>query len=115
MKTKIVVPTAPPRSHSTPIVLSQITLLHRPVSSSTATPVAIIRMPRIEKNNVFTSVMEHDLVRAFNTLDQDNRVKAITITSKGNNFYAGTDLGIGLERTEGIAGKEHRDGEVLKS
>ncbi len=99
-----------PRSYSTPLGFSQIKLSHHPASTSIATPVIIIRISRIEKNNAFTSVMEDDLVRAFEMLDQDERVKAIVVTGEGKNFCAGADLEIGLERTEGIGGKEHRDG-----
>lgn len=36
--------------------------------------------------------------------------KAIAVTGEGKNFCAGADLEIGLERTEGIGAKEHRDG-----
>jgi enoyl-CoA hydratase/carnithine racemase len=57
--------------------------------------------------------MENDLVRAFDLLDQDDRVKAIVITGEGKHFCAGADLEIGLERTEGVGSKEHRDGYVV--
>ncbi len=58
--------------------------------------------------------MENDLVRAFEMLDRDDRVKVIVVTGEGRNFCAGADLEIGLERTEGIGGKEHRDGYVCE-
>lgn len=54
--------------------------------------------------------MEQDLVSAFDMLDLDERVRAIVVTGKGTNFCAGADLDIGLDRTEGIGSKEHRDG-----
>jgi enoyl-CoA hydratase/carnithine racemase len=57
--------------------------------------------------------MENDLVRAFDLLDQDDRVKAIVITGEGKHFCVGADLEIGLERTEGVGSKEHRDGYVV--
>jgi enoyl-CoA hydratase/carnithine racemase len=63
----------------------------------------------LEKNNAFTSVMEHDLVRAL-TYWIRMTAKAIAVTGEGKNFCAGADLEIGLERTEGIGAKEHRDG-----
>jgi enoyl-CoA hydratase/carnithine racemase len=103
-------PITPPSSYFTPLGFSQITLAHHPSSSYTVTPAIIIRISRVEKNNAFTSVMEHDLVRAFDMLDRDNRVKAIVVTGEEKNFCAGADLELGLERTEGIGGKEHRDG-----
>ncbi len=102
--------TTPPSSYSKPLGFSQITVSHHPASSNTVTPVIIIRISRVEKNNAFTSVMEHDLVRAFEMLDQDDRVRAIVVTGEGKIFCAGADLEIGLHRTEGIGGKEHRDG-----
>jgi enoyl-CoA hydratase/carnithine racemase len=103
-------PATPPNSYSSPLGFSQITLAHHPSSSYTVTPVIIIQISRVEKSNAFTSVMEHDLVRAFDMLDRDDRVKAIIVTGEAKNFCAGADLEIGLERTEGIGGKEHRDG-----
>ena len=103
-------PTTPPSSYSSTLGFSQITVAHHPSSSYTVTPVIIIRISRVGKNNAFTSVMEHALVRAFDMLDRDDRVKAIVVTGEGKNFCAGADLEIGLERTEGIGGKEHRDG-----
>jgi enoyl-CoA hydratase/carnithine racemase len=54
--------------------------------------------------------MEHSLVTAFDLLDLDDRVKAIVVTGKGRMFCAGADLDIGLNRTEGVGDKEHRDG-----
>lgn len=50
------------------------------------------------------------MVRAFDMLDQDDRVKVIVVTGEGKNFCAGADLEIGLERTPGVGVKEHRDG-----
>lgn len=72
----------------------------------------MLSISRPQKNNAFTSVMENDMVRAFNVLDRDDRVKVIVVTGdpEGKSFCAGADLGLGLERTEGIGGKEHRDG-----
>ena len=54
--------------------------------------------------------MEHSLVKAFDLLDADDRVKVIVITGKGRMFCAGADLEIGLNREDDIRDKEHRDG-----
>jgi enoyl-CoA hydratase/carnithine racemase len=102
----------PPSSYTT-LPFSQIALSHHPSTSPTVTPIIIITISRAHKNNVFTSIMENDLVRAFDLLDQDDRVKAIVITGEGKHFCAGADLEIGLERTEGVGSKEHRDGYVV--
>jgi enoyl-CoA hydratase/carnithine racemase len=105
-------PSTPPASY-THLPFSQITLSHYPNTSPTVTAIIIITISRAHKNNAFTSIMENDLVRAFNLLDQDDRVKAIVVTGEGKHFCAGADLEIGLERTEEVGSKEHRDGYVL--
>jgi enoyl-CoA hydratase/carnithine racemase len=87
-----------------------ISLSHHPTSSPAVTPIIIISIDRVEKNNAFTSEMEHGLVRAFDMLDLDDRVKAIVVTGKGRMFCAGADLEIGLNRAQGLRDKEHRDG-----
>lgn len=74
------------------------------------TSIIVISIDRVEKNNAFTSEMEQSLVRAFDMLDLDDRVKAIVVTGKGRMFCAGADLEIGLHRGPGIRDKEHRDG-----
>ena len=59
------------------------------------------------------------MVTAFEMLDVDERVKVIVVTGdvQGRHFCAGADLspGLGLERTEGVGGKGHRDGYVTFS
>lgn len=50
------------------------------------------------------------MVKAFDMLDLDDRVKAIVVTGKGRMYCAGADLEIGLNRGPGIRDKEHRDG-----
>lgn len=92
------------------IPFEHISLSHHPASSPTVTPIIIIFIDRIEKNNAFTSEMEHSLVQAFDMLDLDDRVKAIVVTGKGRMFCAGADLEIGLNRAPGLRDKDHRDG-----
>jgi len=99
----------PPSSYTSSLGFTQIKLSHHPSTSAVVTPIIILTISRVHKNNAFTSVMENDLVRAFEILDRDDRVKVIVVTGEGRNFCAGADLEIGLERTEGIGGKEHRD------
>jgi enoyl-CoA hydratase/carnithine racemase len=93
---------------------THISLSHHPANSPTVTPIIIIYIDRVEKNNAFTLEMELSLVEAFNMLDLDERVKAIVVTGKGRMFCAGADLEIGLNREEGIRDKEHRDGYVQR-
>lgn len=49
------------------------------------------------------------MIKAFEMLDLDDRVKAIVVTGKGKMFCAGADLIDGLHRTKGERNKEHRD------
>ncbi|KUJ06851.1 ClpP/crotonase [Mollisia scopiformis] len=100
----------PPSSYGHVPGFSQIKLSHHPPTSQEVTPIIILTLSRVEKNNAFTSTMENDMVRAFDMLDQDDRVKVIVVTGEGKNFCAGADLEIGLERTAGIGPKDHRDG-----
>jgi len=99
----------PPSSYAS-LPFTHISLSHHPANSPTVTPIIIIYIDRVSKNNAFTSEMEHSLVQAFDMLDLDERVKAIVVTGKGRMFCAGADLEIGLNRAPGIRDKEHRDG-----
>ena len=97
-------------SSYTSLSFQHITLSHVPLEALTATSVILVTLNRAEKSNAFTSEMEHDLVRAFELLDADDRVKAIVVTGKGKMFCAGADLDIGLARQKGVSDKDHRDG-----
>lgn len=99
----------PPPSYAK-IPFTHISLSHHPASSATVTPVIVISIDRVEKNNAFTSEMEHSLVQALDMLDLDDRVKAIVVTGKGRMFCAGADLEVGFHRGPGIKDKDHRDG-----
>lgn len=50
-----------------------------------------------------------EMVKAFEMLDLDDRVKVIVVTGKGKMFCAGADLIDGLHRGKGERNKEHRD------
>jgi enoyl-CoA hydratase/carnithine racemase len=102
--------TAPSSYISISPPFSQISLSHNPSTSATVTPIIIISINRPQKNNAFTTIMENELVRAFDLLDQDDRVKVIVVTGKGKMFCAGADLPSALERIEGEGAKSHRDG-----
>lgn len=99
----------PPFSYAK-LPFEHISLSHHPASSLTVTPIIIISIDRVEKNNAFTSEMEHGLVKALDLLDLDDRVKVIVVTGKGRMFCAGADLEIGLNRALGLRDKDHRDG-----
>jgi len=98
-----------PKSYSA-LHFTDISLSHHPISAQTVTPIIVISIDRVEKNNAFTSKMEQSLVEAFDLLDADERVKVIVVTGKGRMFCAGADLEIGLNREDDIRDKEHRDG-----
>jgi enoyl-CoA hydratase/carnithine racemase len=99
----------PPSSYAS-LPFSQISLSHHPNSSPTVTPVIILTISRVEKQNAFTTTMCNEMVSALEMLDLDDRVKAIVVTGKGKMFCAGADLIDGLHREKGVRNKEHRDG-----
>ncbi|KPM36775.1 hypothetical protein AK830_g9802 [Neonectria ditissima] len=80
-------------------------LSHHPPSSSTVTPVIVVKLHRPSARNAFTDDMAASLIRAFDTLSVDPRVKAVVLTSSDetNRFFcAGMDFnsphGIGPTR-----------------
>jgi enoyl-CoA hydratase/carnithine racemase len=78
--------------------------------------IATITLHRPDRLNAFTVQMELDLVRAFDTTDSDDEVKAVIITGSGRAFCAGADLSGGasaLDFTEdGTGGGDRVDGIV---
>ena len=57
--------------------------------------IAIITMNRPHKLNAFTGQMMSDMIKAFDTTDADDQVKAVIITGSGRAFCAGADLSSG--------------------
>jgi enoyl-CoA hydratase/carnithine racemase len=51
-----------------------------------------LTLNRPEKMNAFTTEMAKELVRAFGTASEDDRVRAIIVTGAGKAFCAGMDL-----------------------
>jgi enoyl-CoA hydratase/carnithine racemase len=78
--------------------------------------VATITFDRPEKLNALTADMAFELLRLFDEIDEDDRVRAVIVTGRGRAFCAGADLSLGGETfdydsqdPEG-AGVERRDG-----
>ena len=78
--------------------------------------VATITFDRPEKLNALTADMAVELLRLFDEIDADDRVRAVIVTGRGRAFCAGADLSLGGETfdydsqdPEG-AGTERRDG-----
>ncbi|KAH8734773.1 ClpP/crotonase-like domain-containing protein [Ilyonectria robusta] len=78
---------------------------HHPPSSPTVTPVIIVKLHRPADRNGFTDEMAASIIRAFDTLSADPRVKAVVLTSSdpaNRIFCAGMDFnsahGIGPSR-----------------
>lgn len=88
----------------------QLKVSTHPPNQPSATKVMVLTINRPEKNNAFTVEIEDDMIKAFNLFDVDDRVRAVVVTGAGRTFCAGADLDIGLERTAGEGGKDHRDG-----
>lgn len=55
--------------------------------------IATITLNRPDKLNAFTTIMQRDLVNAFDQVDSDDSVRATIVTGSGRGFCAGADLG----------------------
>ena len=87
---------SPPLSY-TSLHLPQISLSHHPDATTIATPIIIISLNRVSKNNAFTSEMEHSLVTAFDLLDLDDRVKGYCGDGKRKNVLRRRGFGYWFE------------------
>ncbi|KAK7398383.1 hypothetical protein QQX98_012250 [Neonectria punicea] len=97
-------PPSLPDNYST-FSLPTLQLSHHPPSSPTVTPVIVVKLHRPSARNAFTDDMANSLIRAFDTLSADPRVKAVVLTSSDDTnrfFCAGMDFnsshGIGPTR-----------------
>lgn len=100
--------------------LDQIKVSHFPESSPTPTPVIVITLFRPGKHNAFTGVMLDSLVKVYQMINADDRVKVAVLTGDGKMFCAGADLEIGFLGGAGKSGGpanakserdiDHRDG-----
>jgi enoyl-CoA hydratase/carnithine racemase len=92
--------------------LSTIQVAHHPPSSPTVTPVVVVKLHRPADRNGFTDGMADDLIRAFDALSVDPRVRCIVLTSsdpRNRMFCAGMDFNAPPGRF-GPTADEHRDG-----
>lgn len=83
-----------PESYNT-FTLPALHFSHHPPSSTTVTPVIIIKLHRPEARNAFTYQMAESLEAAFDLLSRDTRVKCIVLTSSDPSnrmFCAGMDF-----------------------
>ncbi|KAF4461345.1 enoyl- hydratase [Fusarium albosuccineum] len=90
--------------------LPTLQLFHHPASSSSVTPVIVIKLHRPEARNAFTDTMAASLSKALNLLSEDPRVRAIVLTSsdpKNRMFCAGMDFN--EEHALGKDAADHRD------
>jgi enoyl-CoA hydratase/carnithine racemase len=87
---------ASPSPHSyAALAVPTIQFSHHPTSSAAVTPVVIIKLHRPDARNAFTDEMCDALIRAFDTLSADPRVRCVVLTSSdpANRFFcAGMDL-----------------------
>ena len=78
--------------------------------------VATITLNRADKLNAFTSRMRDELIKAFESADADDGVRAVIVTGAGRAFCAGADLSGGgatfdyAKRSAAEAAAERRDG-----
>lgn len=82
--------------------------------------IAVITLDRPDKLNAFTTIMENELIEAFDITDADDSVRAVILTGAGRAFCAGADLSSGPDTftdwsaeqngVEQNGGGERRDG-----
>ncbi|KAI8684800.1 hypothetical protein NCS57_00147100 [Fusarium keratoplasticum] len=90
--------------------LPTLQLFHHPASSTSVTPVIVIKLHRPEVRNAFTDTMCASLSEALNLISGDPRVRAVVITSsdpKNRMFCAGMDFN--EEHLLGKDANDHRD------
>jgi enoyl-CoA hydratase/carnithine racemase len=65
---------------------------HTQIAYDVADAVATITLDRPEQLNAFTTVMQRELIDAFDRADADDGVRAVVVTGRGRGFCAGADL-----------------------
>lgn len=90
-----------PTSYVTPPD-SHIRVSNYPNSAIGVTPIQIAVLNRPDKLNAITSDMIADLITLFETVNVDDRVKAIILTGAGKVFSAGIDLTMDTSKAKDI-------------
>ena len=74
--------------------------------------VATVTLDRPDALNAFTAQMMHELLDAWDRIDDDDDVRAVIVTGRGRGFCAGADLSAGKETFNAGADQGHvpRDG-----
>ncbi|MEU1597059.1 crotonase/enoyl-CoA hydratase family protein [Streptomyces sp. NPDC005708] len=62
---------------------------------SVADGIATVTLNRPDSLNAFTTVMENELIAAFDRIDADDEIQAVVLTGAGRGFCAGMDLAEG--------------------
>lgn len=71
---------------------SHVRISNHPAHSHGVTPILIATLNRPQKLNAITGDMIQSLIKLFQTVNVDNRVKAVILTGAGKAFSAGIDL-----------------------
>ncbi|KAK2730716.1 hypothetical protein FQN55_005607 [Onygenales sp. PD_40] len=88
-----------------------ISVAHVPASSPSPTKVLLLTLNRPNKLNAFTGTMAEEMINFFNTVDVDDRVKAVVVTGAGRAFCAGADLEIGFPKSTGADPSRRNEGD----
>ncbi|WP_439366162.1 crotonase/enoyl-CoA hydratase family protein [Bradyrhizobium sp. DASA03005] len=72
-------------------------MAYETIKYEVAEQILTITLNRPEKLNAFNSLMEREIVDAFDRADGDNDVLAIIVTGEGRAFCAGADLSLGAD------------------
>jgi len=70
-------------------------MAYETINYEVAEQVLTITLNRPDKLNAFNSVMQQEMIDAFDRADKDDDVRAIIVTGAGRAFCAGADLSSG--------------------
>jgi enoyl-CoA hydratase/carnithine racemase len=72
-------------------------MAYETIKCEVAEQILTITLNRPDKLNAFNSVMQAELIDAFDAADKDDNVRAIIVTGAGRAFCAGADLSSGAD------------------
>ena len=90
--------------------------MYKEIKTSKEGNIFIISLNRPEKLNAFTRVMQDEMIKVFDYIDENDDIKAVIITGSGKAFCAGADLVEGAntfnygEQGNKLSNEDHRDG-----
>lgn len=103
-----VAPTPKPPSTYAQFPAKELRVKNHPENATGVTPIQVVELYRPKNHNAFTYNMAAEMVRLWDTLAVDDRVKVIVLTGYGKMFCAGADLSSAFQRSDDDV-NGHRD------